>query len=75
MEAALGVRLFVRTNRRLLLTKAGRTLLPRAQRWVSLDPPVIETFAFVTRRGAVPTAAASVLMDLTRTLLADLPGR
>jgi DNA-binding transcriptional LysR family regulator len=32
LESALGVQLFTRTNRRLLLTEAGRLLLPHAQR-------------------------------------------
>ncbi len=31
LETTLGVRLFVRTNRRLLLTEAGRTFLPHAE--------------------------------------------
>lgn len=43
--------------------------------WTSLVPPVHETFAFVTRRGATPSPAATVVMDLTRDLLATLPGR
>lgn len=41
--------------------------------WVCLDPPVTETFAFVTRRGSEPTAAAAVVMDLARAILAEIP--
>lgn len=40
--------------------------------WVSLDPPLLETFAFVTRRGAVLSPAASELMRLMTDRLARL---
>lgn len=39
----------------------------------SLEPPVIETFAFVSRRGALPTPASAILMQLARDVLAELP--
>lgn len=45
----------------------------RRLRRVSLDPPVIETFAFVTRRGTVPAPASAILMQLAREVLAELP--
>lgn len=41
--------------------------------WVSLDPPVQETFAFVTRRGTAPSPATAILMTMAAELLAALP--
>ena len=40
--------------------------------WTSLDPPVHETFAFVKRRGATPSPATSILMNLATQVLAEL---
>lgn len=42
--------------------------------WVSLDPPLHETFAFIMRRGANVSPAAAVLMRLMADRLAELPG-
>jgi DNA-binding transcriptional LysR family regulator len=42
-------------------------------RWASLDPPLQETFAFVTRRAAHLSPATRVLMQLARQHLRDLP--
>jgi DNA-binding transcriptional LysR family regulator len=39
----------------------------------SLVPPVHETFAFVIRRGALPSPAMRVLLDLAEQLLGELP--
>ncbi len=41
--------------------------------WVSLDPPLQETFAFVTRRAAHLSPATRVLMRLAREHLQNLP--
>lgn len=40
--------------------------------WASLDPPLLETFAFVTRRDAVPSPATAILLRLTRQILGEL---
>ena len=45
----------------------------RTLHWTSLDPPVHETFAFVTRRDATPSPATTILMNLARRVLAELP--
>lgn len=42
-------------------------------RWVSLDPPLLETFAFVTRRAAHLSPATRVLMQLAHQHLRNLP--
>lgn len=41
--------------------------------WTSLDPPLLETFAFITRQGAGVSPAAAVLMRLMADRLARLP--
>lgn len=41
--------------------------------WASLEPPLYETFAFITRRDAHLTPATTVLLRLARKLLAALP--
>jgi hypothetical protein len=41
--------------------------------WASLETPLLETFAFVTRRGVRPSPATAVLIRLARQLLAALP--
>lgn len=41
--------------------------------WNSLDPPLYETFAFITRREASLSPATEVLIRLARQLLRDLP--
>ncbi len=41
--------------------------------WAPLDPPLYETFAFITRRGAVLSPATTVLIGLARQVLAELP--
>lgn len=41
--------------------------------WVSLDPPLQETFAFVTRRAAHVSPATRVLMQLAHEHLRNLP--
>ena len=45
LESTLGVRLFVRTNRRLLLTEAGRTFLPYAERALRAVDDAMESVA------------------------------
>jgi DNA-binding transcriptional LysR family regulator len=45
----------------------------RALHWNSLDPPLYETFAFITRREANLSPATEVLIRLARQLLKDLP--
>lgn len=41
--------------------------------WVSLDPPLYETFAFVTRQGGSLSPATNVLLRLVAARLARLP--
>jgi LysR family transcriptional regulator, cyn operon transcriptional activator len=41
--------------------------------WASLETPLLETFAFITRRDARPSPATAVLIQLARQLLASLP--
>lgn len=41
--------------------------------WVALDPPLYETFAFITRQGAGLSPATTVLMRLMSARLAKLP--
>ena len=41
--------------------------------WASLETPILETFAFITRRDARPSPAVVVLIGLARDLLASLP--
>ncbi len=41
-------------------------------RWISLDPPLVETFAFVKPRGAALTPAATALMTLMTRYLSAL---
>jgi DNA-binding transcriptional LysR family regulator len=45
----------------------------RTLHWNSLDPPLYETFAFITRRDANLSPAAEVLIRLARQLLRQLP--
>lgn len=45
----------------------------RTLSWNSLDPPLYETFAFVTRRDATLSPATEVLVRLARQLLHELP--
>jgi hypothetical protein len=40
--------------------------------WTSLDPPVHETFAFITRRDATPSPATTILVNLARQILTEL---
>jgi DNA-binding transcriptional LysR family regulator len=41
--------------------------------WASLETPLLETFAFVTRRDARPSPATAVIIRLAQQLLASLP--
>ena len=45
----------------------------RTLHWNSLDPPLYETFAFITRRDANLSPATEVLIRLARQLLRQLP--
>lgn len=45
----------------------------KALHWASLDPPLFETFAFITRRNARVSPATEVLIRLVRQLLSQLP--
>lgn len=45
----------------------------RSLHWSSLDPPLMETFAFVSRRDARLSPATEVLIRLARQLLRELP--
>lgn len=47
--------------------------LTRTLSWNSLDPPLYDTFAFITRRDANLSPAAVVLIRLARQLLRELP--
>lgn len=42
--------------------------------FVSLDPPLLESFAFITRRSANVSPATSVLIEMTQARLAELHG-
>lgn len=41
--------------------------------WASLEPPLLETFAFVARRGAQLSPATSIMMRMMAHRLAELP--
>lgn len=41
--------------------------------WTSLEHPLVETFAFITRRGATLSPATEIVIRLARQLLAQLP--
>jgi DNA-binding transcriptional LysR family regulator len=45
----------------------------KALHWASLDPPLFETFAFITRRDARLSPATEILIRLARQLLSQLP--
>jgi DNA-binding transcriptional LysR family regulator len=45
----------------------------RTLSWNSLDPPLYETYAFITRRDSSPSPATEVLIRLARQLLNELP--
>jgi DNA-binding transcriptional LysR family regulator len=51
------------------------TVLGYADRlgWVPLDPPMRETFAFVTRRGAHLSPATAALITMAAALLREQP--
>jgi LysR family transcriptional regulator, cyn operon transcriptional activator len=44
----------------------------KALHWASLDPPLFETFAFITRRDARVSPATEVVIRLVRQLLSEL---
>ncbi|MDW5593593.1 LysR substrate-binding domain-containing protein [Conexibacter stalactiti] len=52
-----------------------RGALPSALRYVSFDPPLHETFAFITRRDAVLSPATRELIALAERQLADMEAR
>lgn len=52
-----------------------RGALPSALRWVSFDPPLNETFAFITRRDAILSPATRELIALAERQLADMQER
>ncbi|MDO8210072.1 LysR family transcriptional regulator [Conexibacter sp. CPCC 206217] len=52
-----------------------RGALPSALRWVPFDPPLNETFAFITRRDAILSPATRELIALAERQLADMQER
>jgi DNA-binding transcriptional LysR family regulator len=52
-----------------------RGALPSALRYVSFDPPLHETFAFITRRDAIVSPATRELIALAEKQLADMEER
>jgi LysR family hydrogen peroxide-inducible transcriptional activator len=80
LEAELGIRLFERTNRRVMLTDAGRQLLPMAQR-VLRDVMAIQEIAESTkdplsgrfRLGAFPTLASYIFPQLVPDIKTRMP--
>lgn len=80
LEASLGVKLFDRVGRGLVLTDAGRALLPRARRILAeVDEARIELASDVEAGegavaiGAIPTMAPYILPPALRRLRSKLP--
>src|SRR5258708_37506805 len=72
LESVLGVKLFERDRRRVLVTVAGRDLLARARRvLLEVDDLIAaaaragEPFTGVLRVGVIPTIAPYLLPDVT----------
>lgn len=72
MEGAIGVRLFERTARRVLLTQAGRELIERARRVLAdaddlaaVAAGARDPLASVMRIGVIPTIAPYLLPEVT----------
>ena len=80
VEDVLGVRLFERGGRRVLLTDAGREVVARARRVLDEARQLLEAagrladpFAGVLRLGVIPTVAPYALPDVVPALAAQYP--
>ena len=80
LEDSLGVRLFERDRRRVLLTTAGRTLIERMRRVLLEADDLVEAgkragdpLAGTLRLGVIPTISPYLLPSLTPRLRAEFP--
>ncbi|HEX8706438.1 MAG TPA: LysR substrate-binding domain-containing protein [Myxococcaceae bacterium] len=80
MEAALGVRLFERDRRRVLLTEAGKELVERARRLLVEADELIETarrasdpLSGTLRLGVIPTVSPYLLPTVAPALRKSFP--
>jgi LysR family transcriptional regulator, carnitine catabolism transcriptional activator len=81
LEEALGVRLFDRTRRRVILTEAGREVLPPLERILVDTESVVSRTREISglRRGIVtvavlPSVAAGILSEVLRRFTSTHPG-
>ena len=81
LEEALGIRLFDRTNRRVVLTQAGIALIGPLQRILIDTENIVSHTRDISnlRRGVVslavlPSVAAGLLSEVLRQFTADYPG-
>ncbi|HEY5853056.1 MAG TPA: LysR substrate-binding domain-containing protein [Aldersonia sp.] len=81
LEQGLGVQLIERSTRRVLVTEAGRRLLPHAvavldaaDRFTAAAAGIGERLAGPLRMGMIPTVAPYVLPTLLPMLARDVPG-
>jgi LysR family hydrogen peroxide-inducible transcriptional activator len=80
LERALGVRLFERTKRRVLVTRAGEELLARARRVLHEADDLVEAatrltdpFAGTLRMGVIPTISPYLVPEIAPVLRARYP--
>jgi LysR family transcriptional regulator, hydrogen peroxide-inducible genes activator len=80
LERALGVRLFERTQRRVLVTRAGEELLARARRVLHEADDLVEAatrltdpFAGRLRMGVIPTISPYLVPEIAPVLRARYP--
>lgn len=81
LEEALGIRLFDRTNRRVVLTEAGSALIGPLQRVLIDTENIVSQTRDISnlRRGVVslavlPSVAAGILSEVLRQFTTDYPG-
>lgn len=81
LESVLGVRLFERDRRRVLVTPAGEAIVARARRVLVEVDDLLNTatraqspFAGTLRVGVIPTMAPYVLPELTPAITKKYPG-
>jgi len=80
LERALGVQLFERTKRHVLITRAGEDLLARARRalveaddFVQAATRLTDPFAGTLRVGVIPTISPYLLPEIAQVLRARYP--